>query len=263
MLFDNEDPYDWKNADPIKVDENGLGVIPRKPSPPGDLTWQDYHPDWTDALNKLRTAVGSGGGPGDDGGGDPFDFSGLPSRPSYSFGRVPAFTAPQFTPPGGEPGAFNAPQFNAPTAESYLNDPSYQFRLSQGQKALENSAAARGVLNTGATLKDILGYGQQFASQEYGNIYDRALQAYDRQYKGALDTQNLAIEQYQNKYGNSLQAFDRLYQGAKDMYTPQLLEWQTNAAAQQRAADLAFQRAWDQYVFGHLSAAQIYQGGMG
>ena len=39
--------------------------------------------------------------------------------------------------------------FTSPTDVTEANDPGYQFRLSQGQKALENSAAARGGLLSG------------------------------------------------------------------------------------------------------------------
>lgn len=52
-------------------------------------------------------------------------------------------------------------------------DPGYAFRLSEGQKALERSAAARGGLLSGATLKGIQRYGQEMGSQEYTNAFNR------------------------------------------------------------------------------------------
>lgn len=52
-------------------------------------------------------------------------------------------------------------------------DPSYQFQLSEGMKALDRTAAARGGLLSGATLKGAQRYGQGLASQEYGNAYNR------------------------------------------------------------------------------------------
>lgn len=52
-------------------------------------------------------------------------------------------------------------------------DPSYQFRLSEGQKALERSAAAKGNLFSGATGKALEKYGQDLASTEYGNQWNR------------------------------------------------------------------------------------------
>lgn len=52
-------------------------------------------------------------------------------------------------------------------------DPGYQFRLSEGLKALDRQAAARGGLISGAALKASQRYGQDMASQEYGNAFNR------------------------------------------------------------------------------------------
>jgi hypothetical protein len=61
----------------------------------------------------------------------------------------------------------------------WQTDPGYLFRLGEGQKVLENSAAAQGGLLSGQTGKALLQYGQNFASNEFGNIYDR--------YRGLID----------------------------------------------------------------------------
>lgn len=52
-------------------------------------------------------------------------------------------------------------------------DPGYAFRLSEGQKALDRSAAARGGLISGAALKAAGRYGQEMGSQEYQNAFNR------------------------------------------------------------------------------------------
>ena len=52
-------------------------------------------------------------------------------------------------------------------------DPGYQFRLQEGQNALNNMAAATGNLNSGRALKDAMAYNSGQASQEYGNAYGR------------------------------------------------------------------------------------------
>ena len=52
-------------------------------------------------------------------------------------------------------------------------DPGYQFRLSEGMKGLQSSAAARGNLLSGGTLKGIQRYGQDMASQEFTNAFNR------------------------------------------------------------------------------------------
>jgi hypothetical protein len=52
-------------------------------------------------------------------------------------------------------------------------DPGYAFRLSEGQKALDRSAAARGGLISGGALKAAQRYGQEMGSQEYMNAFNR------------------------------------------------------------------------------------------
>jgi hypothetical protein len=60
-----------------------------------------------------------------------------------------------------------------------MEDPGYAFRLEQGQKALERSAAARGGLISGNTGGALQRFGQGLASQEYQAAYDRALGRYN------------------------------------------------------------------------------------
>jgi len=65
---------------------------------------------------------------------------------------------------------------NEPGADvnTFLNrDPGYAFRVNEGLKALDRTAAARGGLLSGGTLKAAQRYGQDMASQEYTNAYNR------------------------------------------------------------------------------------------
>ena len=55
----------------------------------------------------------------------------------------------------------------------FQQDPGYAFRQAEGMKALERSAAARGNLMSGSTLKGIQRFGQDLASQEYQNAFNR------------------------------------------------------------------------------------------
>lgn len=66
------------------------------------------------------------------------------------------------------------PQVNS---QSLANDQGFQFRMSEGQKALERSAAARGGLNSGAAMKSLARFSQGLASDEYGNAWNRSMQA--------------------------------------------------------------------------------------
>lgn len=55
----------------------------------------------------------------------------------------------------------------------FEQDPGYAFRQAEGMKALERSAAARGNLLSGSTLKGVQRFGQDLASQEYQNAFNR------------------------------------------------------------------------------------------
>jgi hypothetical protein len=74
---------------------------------------------------------------------------------------------------GNVPGAF---KFGA---GDYQADPGYAFRLSEGQKALDRQAAARGGLISGGALKAATRFGQDMGSQEYQSAYNRALTGYN------------------------------------------------------------------------------------
>lgn len=72
--------------------------------------------------------------------------------------------------------------FQAPTLQDAQNEPGYQFALQQGTHALESSAAAKGNLFSGTQGAALQNYGQQLGEQDYGNVYNRALQQYQQNY---------------------------------------------------------------------------------
>ena len=59
------------------------------------------------------------------------------------------------------------------TMAKFQADPGYAFRLKEGLKALDRSAAARGGLLSGAQLRGITEYGQELGSQEFTNAFNR------------------------------------------------------------------------------------------
>lgn len=59
--------------------------------------------------------------------------------------------------------------------EYLVNEPGYAFRLAEGNKAIENAARARGTYMGPSTVKELLRYGQDYASGEYQNAYNRDL----------------------------------------------------------------------------------------
>jgi len=95
------------------------------------------------------------------------------------------------------------------TMQDYQADPGYQFRLDQGNKAINNSAAARGGLLSGATLKAIAEYNSGAASQEYGAAQGR----FAGNQALAQNAQNTAYNQFgqdrNNLQGAQINAFNQ------------------------------------------------------
>lgn len=56
---------------------------------------------------------------------------------------------------------------------NFEEDPGYRFRLAEGNRALDRAASAGGRFDSGRAMKDLLRYGQDFASNEYGAGFDR------------------------------------------------------------------------------------------
>ncbi|CAB4134345.1 hypothetical protein UFOVP266_49 [uncultured Caudovirales phage] len=71
----------------------------------------------------------------------------------------------------------SAPGYGAATGgftpEKFTADPGYAFRLKEGLKGLNASAAAKGGMISGNALKAAMEYGQDLGSQEYQNAFNR------------------------------------------------------------------------------------------
>jgi len=87
-------------------------------------------------------------------------------------------------------------QFQAPTAEQARATPGYQFQTEEGQKAIQNSAAASGGLLSTGSLKALTGFSQGLADTTYSDTYNRAFNEYLQGYN-----------QFQNNQANE---FNRL-----------------------------------------------------
>jgi hypothetical protein len=132
--------------------------------------------------------------------------------------------------------AFQYGDFTPPTGTDVWNDPSYQFRFGEGFRGLENSKAAQGVIGTGGSIKDFINYGQNFASNEYNNAYNRSLQTYATNRSNALDT-------YNTNYGTQYRdPFLEAFQNSQATLAPQLVGYQTGVQNQQFNQNLGFNR---------------------
>ncbi|MES1989219.1 MAG: hypothetical protein V4440_14540 [Pseudomonadota bacterium] len=72
--------------------------------------------------------------------------------------------------PGSQGDGFLTHQF---TNEDFVKDPGYQARLDEGTKGIDRAASARGGYDSGATLKALAKYNQDYASNEFNNAFTR------------------------------------------------------------------------------------------
>ena len=88
------------------------------------------------------------------------------------------------------------------TMADYQKDPGYDFRMAEGAKALERSRAGRGALYGGAAAKAMTRYGQDYASGEYTNAFNRYMMQRNAQFNrlsGVAGTGQTATEQLGNQ----------------------------------------------------------------
>jgi hypothetical protein len=135
------------------------------------------------AQNRLMTLLGlnpNAGKPAVSGGGTPQTYQtpyGTFTVPAGGYGAASGYGGAPATDANGIVVDSNSPDFGKYARDfgmqDFQQDPGYAFRLSEGQKAIERSAAARGGLQSGSALKAAARFGQDLGSQEYKNAFSR------------------------------------------------------------------------------------------
>lgn len=133
----------------------------------------------------------------------------------------------------GDKNARGYGSLNQPFGQEQFNvDPGYKFRLSEGLKALDATAAARGGLMSGNALRGAAQYGQELGSQEFRNAYDRyqtnranilnPLQAFAGQAQSSANVLGAAAQNYAGQGSDAIQyggnAAASGYTGAADAW---------------------------------------------
>jgi hypothetical protein len=132
------------------------------------------------------------------------------------------------------------------TSADFQQDPGYAFRMAEGQKALERSAAARGGLQGGAFGKALSRYGQDYASNEYGNAYNRFNQDRDRRFGRLSNIAGMGI------------GANNAISGAGQNYANNAGQNMMGAANAQGAAGIASANAWSGALSGVAKAGMDY-----
>lgn len=103
-------------------------------------------------------------------------------RPTPVTPPPPQPTAGFLLPPGSTAGNHAIPVNGGTSADGtagnfsrFFTSPDYLFRQSEGDKAVQRSAAAQGGLFSGATMKGMARYNQNLASGEFGNWFERLM----------------------------------------------------------------------------------------
>jgi hypothetical protein len=147
---------------------------------------------------------------------------------------TPQFRAPGYTPPP----AFGYRDWTPTSASDVTSDPGYQFGLDQGAQALQQSAASRGLLNSGGTLKHLLQYGNDYATTRFNDVDQRRRADYTMGRANALLDYNTNYgTQYQDPYAIA-------YRSAGDEFAPEMTGYSMNAQANQRANENAYNNAY-------------------
>lgn len=106
---------------------------------------------------------------------DDYKASKNPAQPAGPIKEDPSLTDPMYDYYGDQ---FD-PQYGSLTdpftVEDFYNyaDPGYAFQLQQGTQALQNSAAAGSGALSGAALKDLLKFNQDYAGGAYNDAFNR------------------------------------------------------------------------------------------
>ena len=96
-------------------------------------------------------------------------------------------------------------QFNWDPSQ-VANDPAFQFRMQQGNEAIQNSAASRGLLSSGNTLKDLTSFGSGTAAQFENQDFNQALSQFNTNFQTAQNSYLPLAQMGQTAVGQNDQA---------------------------------------------------------
>lgn len=220
-----------------KIALNAAGIAHKITMPGGSIVRVGDHFDSapSEGFTPQWNWVDGGGGSGSSSGsGSMESLSGRPSTfssqaysgPAYQPPELPEWLQSPYVAPTWQGGDFTAPTkpgeiaspFHAPTQAELESSPGYQSRLAAGLQARNRSAAAQGTVLNGGTQQALARYGQDYASNEYGNLYGQNLQT-RQQNVGEYNTDYTnAFSQYQTRYGQFMDSANLGFQARQQNF---------------------------------------------
>ena len=141
----------------------------------------------------------------------------------------------------------------------FFDDEGYKFRLSEGQKAIDNTAAARGNVLSGSTIKAQTKYAGDTASEEYGKAYNRFTNQRDFNYGAANNDRNF-------QYGANTDArnFDNSNAQFKSQFDRSGAQWNAGFdwGVGKDARDFEYNAARDDRNFNYQSLSDLAKTGL-
>jgi hypothetical protein len=153
------------------------------------------------------------------------------------------------------------PSVTAPfsySAADMVNDPGYQFRVNEGEKGINTAAAARGLWNSGGTMKALNQYDVNQANQYYGQDYARSENTFRANQASRLDLlKNLSAsgQQAANTESAATGAYGAASTQNNQFTAQELTQIQSQIADAQASGDVAKANALGSLISGAVSAA--------
>lgn len=198
-----------------------------------------YLSNYTDAGNRANTALQQGMGLLPDANGNytdtlnrNFNAQDYQQDPGYTPMTSNQLTREQYSQMYGVPALVG----NTLTANEWQNDgtgtytatprtleelqatPGYQFQLQQGLQSVNNSAAAKGSLMSGRTMKELNNYAQGVASTGFADAWSRGQQAYQNAFARKQQRFQQGQEGYQNAFNNQQTQYGQGQQSLQNAY---------------------------------------------
>lgn len=103
--------------------------------------------------------------------------------------------------------------FSAESLAAFRRSPDYRFALNEGIGAIEKSRAAKGLLQSGGTAKELQSFGSGLASQNFGNYVSRLMQLAGIGESAASQTGQAALQTGRGIAGSELGRGEALASG--------------------------------------------------
>lgn len=145
-------------------------------------------------------------------------------------------------------------EFVSPTGLTEQNDPGYQERVRLGQQSIERAAASKGNVLNPSTILALQRRNQTLASEEFGDVYNRALQSYMTRYNTFAGERTNAYNEQANIAGMGQQSANLLSNAGQSSVNAQT-GIATTSAAQQNQEN---QAAAHQRASGYATGANLW-----